>query len=125
MECRSLAEVLVIVAGPVGSGKSAVLGVIEATLMLRGLSVRYDDDKAAQVERALGGDWAEELARTMPLIVLVEQIDRPLSPRAEEIINAVPAGHGFTARMKVAIDNALSLSWWRGYTAGLMGRDER
>lgn len=118
-----MAEVLVIVAGPVGSGKSAVLGVIEAALMMRGLSVRYDDDKAAQVERALtSGDWTAELERTSPLIVLVEQIDRPLSPRAQEIFATVPAGTGYSARLKVTVDNALSMAWWRGYTAGLMGR---
>lgn len=119
-----MAEVLVIVAGPVGSGKSAVLGVIEAALMMRGLSVRYEEDKAAQVERALtGGDWAAELERTSPLIVLIEQIDRPLGLRAQDVFDAMPVGAGFVPRLKVAIDNALSLTWWRGYTAGLMGRN--
>jgi hypothetical protein len=117
-----MGEVLVIVAGAVGSGKSAVLGEIEIALRAIGLTVRYSDDKQAQIERALThADWETALATSQPQIVLMEQIERPVSRRADEILSVVPAGPGWGARMRVAVDYALNDTWWRGYTAGLVG----
>jgi len=68
-----MSEVVVMVSGPVGSGKSAILGEIEIALRALGVPVRYADPIAAQAEKHLThADWATELDRTQPSVCLVE-----------------------------------------------------
>ncbi len=57
-----MAEVRIIAAGPVGCGKSAVLGEIEIALRAIGLPVRYADEREAQSEKNMThADWIEYL----------------------------------------------------------------
>lgn len=69
--------VTVTASGPVGCGKSAVLGEIEIALKAIGVPVRYADPSAAQSEKNMtGADWDEALALYRPTVVLVERIER-------------------------------------------------
>ncbi len=68
-----MSEVRIIAAGPVGSGKSALLGEIEIALKAIGIPVVYSEPTQAQSEKAMThADWASELERTQPNVVLVE-----------------------------------------------------
>lgn len=71
-------EVVITASGPVGSGKSALLGEIEVTLRALGVPYRYADERAAQQEKnGTHADWIGELERTKPCVCLVE-----IGPRA-------------------------------------------
>jgi Ni2+-binding GTPase involved in maturation of urease and hydrogenase len=68
-----MAEVRIIAVGPVGSGKSALLGEIEIALKAIGIAVSYADEVGAQQEKNMThADWTSELERTRPTVVLVE-----------------------------------------------------
>lgn len=70
-----MSEVTVTVSGPVGSGKSAILGEIEIALKAIGVPVRYADERAALSEKGMtGADWYEYLEMYQPSVVLVETI---------------------------------------------------
>jgi hypothetical protein len=71
------AVVTVTASGPVGRGKSAVLGEIEIALQAIGLTVRYEDEPAAVSEKRLThADWATALDLYQPTVILVETITR-------------------------------------------------
>lgn len=70
-----MAEVRIIVSGPCGSGKSALLGEIEIMLKALGVPVRYEDAKGAQAEKnGNHADWTAELEMYDPSVVLVEDM---------------------------------------------------
>jgi Ni2+-binding GTPase involved in maturation of urease and hydrogenase len=59
--------------GPVGSGKSAILGEIEIALRAIGIPVAYADPlRANQEKNATHADWQESLERIKPSVILVE-----------------------------------------------------
>ncbi|MEL6746248.1 MAG: hypothetical protein AAFO79_00310 [Pseudomonadota bacterium] len=68
--------VTITASGPVGSGKSALLGEIEIALKALGVSVRYADEVGAQLEKRMThSDWATYLEMYQPQVVLAETID--------------------------------------------------
>ena len=68
-------EITVTVSGPVGSGKSAVLGEIEILCKALGLPVRYANPAAAQSEKNMThADWTSALEMYSPSVVLVETV---------------------------------------------------
>lgn len=68
-----LREITVTVSGPVGSGKSAMLGEIEILCKALGLAVRYTDPAAAQSEKNMThADWTAALDMYKPSVVLAE-----------------------------------------------------
>ncbi len=70
-----MSTITVIVRGPVGSGKSAVLGEIEIALRALGLTVVFADPEAALSEKRMThADWASALEMYAPEITLVEEI---------------------------------------------------
>ena len=70
-------EVTVEVSGPVGSGKSAILGEIEIALKAIGVPVRYADEAAAQSEKNMThADWDYALEMYKPTVVLVERASK-------------------------------------------------
>lgn len=82
------AKVTVTVSGPVGSGKSAILGEIEIALKAIGVPVSYADEKAAQSEKNMThADWASALELYQPSVVLVEKIDPPAAANASREID--------------------------------------
>jgi len=67
-------EVTITASGPVGSGKSAILGEIEIALKAIGVEVRYADPKAAQQEKNMThADWMDTIEMYNPTVVLVER----------------------------------------------------
>lgn len=69
--------VTITASGPVGCGKSAILGEIEIALQAIGISVSWADPRAAQSERNMThANWADELTRTNPRVVLVESLTK-------------------------------------------------
>lgn len=80
-----MAEVQIIVSGPIGSGKSALLGEIEIMCKALGIPVRYANEADAQAEKNLThADWTAELEMYRPSVVLVEgQPWRAKSPAQE------------------------------------------
>lgn len=68
-----MSEVKIIVSGPVGSGKSALLGEIEIMCRALGIPVRYADEASARYEKNMTeADWISELERCKPEVVLIE-----------------------------------------------------
>lgn len=66
-------EITLMVSGPVGCGKSAILAEVENALIARGIPVRYaEDGSARQTKNA--SDFAAELQMYRPKVVLVEHI---------------------------------------------------
>jgi hypothetical protein len=83
-----MAEILVMVTGPVGSGKSAILGEIEIALKAIGVPVRHMDEAAARSERNMThANWTAALEMYQPTVTLFESpsVQRPdqLIARAE------------------------------------------
>lgn len=73
-----MSEVTITVSGPVGSGKSALVGEIEILMRALGVPVRYADPKAESYEKNIrGADWQSDLEMYQPSVVLVETISRP------------------------------------------------
>ena len=73
-----MSELTITVSGPVGSGKSAILGEIEILCKALGVPCRYADEAAAQAEKnATHADWTWALDLYKPSVLLVEE----LSPR--------------------------------------------
>lgn len=71
-------EVTITVSGPVGSGKSALLGEIEIMLKAIGIPLRYADPVAAQSEKNMThADWQKYLDMYKPSVVLVEASAHP------------------------------------------------
>jgi hypothetical protein len=69
------AEVKIIVSGPVGSCKSALLGEIEIMLKAIGVPVRYEDEDKARAEKnGTHADWTDALEMYKPSVVLVEDM---------------------------------------------------
>lgn len=67
--------VTITASGPVGCGKSAILGEIEIALKAIGVQVEYADPVEAQKEKNMthaDWDWALDLYR--PVVVLVETL---------------------------------------------------
>jgi Ni2+-binding GTPase involved in maturation of urease and hydrogenase len=72
-----MVELTVTVSGPVGSGKSAILGEIEIALKAIGVSVRYAESAEAEQEaRMTHADWIGYIEMYEPSVVLVEKIER-------------------------------------------------
>lgn len=70
-----MAEIKIIVSGPVGCGKSAILGEIEILMRALGVPVRYEDAAAAQSEKNMThADWTEALGMYKPSVILVEDM---------------------------------------------------
>ena len=68
--------VTITASGPVGSGKSAILGEIEIAMKALGVPVTWADLKSAQQEKNMThADWASALEMYQPSVVLVEVID--------------------------------------------------
>lgn len=69
-----MSEIKIKVEGPVGSGKSALLGEIEILCKALGVPVRYADPAAAASEKAMTrADWITYLEMYKPSVVLHEQ----------------------------------------------------
>src|ERR1700733_14565629 len=82
-------EVKIIVSGPVGCGKSALLGEIEILMKALGIPVRYQDDAAAQAEKRMThADWQSSLEMYEPSVVLVEDMPWLRKPENKEARNA-------------------------------------
>lgn len=72
-----MSEVRITVSGPVGCGKSALLGEIEIMCKALGVPVRYKEAEAARAEKNMThAEWTAELEMYKPSVVLVEHIDR-------------------------------------------------
>ncbi len=70
-----MSEIKIIVSGPVGCGKSALLGEIEIMLKAIGIPVRYEDEKGSQSEKNMtGADWTSDLEMYKPSVLLIEEI---------------------------------------------------
>ena len=69
--------VAVTVSGPVGSGKSAVLGEIEIALKAIGLPVEHDAAFRAE-KNMTHADWQHALDMYKPRVFLSEAIDHPV-----------------------------------------------
>jgi len=68
-------EIKVIVFGPVGCGKSAILGEIEIMLKALGIPFRHENEKEAGYQKwATHADWIAELEMYKPHVVLVEDM---------------------------------------------------
>lgn len=68
-------EVKIIVSGPVGCGKSALLGEIEILMKALGIPVRYENpDAAEQEKRMTHADWQSSLEMYKPSVVLIEDM---------------------------------------------------
>ncbi len=77
MNKRTANAVLVTVSGPIGCGKSAVLGEIEIALRALGLSVLHADPMAWRSEKNMThADWQRELDLYKPTVVLDERISK-------------------------------------------------
>lgn len=75
-------EITVTVSGPVGCGKSAIVGEIEIALRAIGVPVRHADPKADLSEKNMtGADWQGYLEMYQPRVVLVETLTRARKPR--------------------------------------------
>lgn len=71
-----MSEIVVIVSGPVGSGKSAVAGEIEIALKAIGVPVRYADPAGATSEKRMtGADWQTYIEMYKPSVTIVEKIE--------------------------------------------------
>ncbi len=69
-----MSEITVTVSGPVGCGKSAVLGEIENTLKALRIPVSYADELAHTQEVNLThADWIDLLEMYNPTVILVEK----------------------------------------------------
>lgn len=70
-----MTEIVVTASGPVGCGKSAILGEIEIALRAIGVPVRYADEDAAQQEaNQTHAEWMDYIEMYRPSVVLVEEI---------------------------------------------------
>ena len=55
-------EITITISGPVGCGKSAIMGEIEIAMKALGVPVRIADEKAWQSEKNMThADWATDL----------------------------------------------------------------
>lgn len=80
-----MAEIEIIARGPVGSGKSAVLGEIEIALRALGIPVRWGDPSAAQSEKNMThADWTTFLEMYEPSVVLFEFSNAPPIAEADQ-----------------------------------------
>lgn len=71
-----MAELLVTVSGPVGSGKSAIAGEIEIALKALGIPVRFVDAEAMQAEKNMThADWQTYLEMYRPRVAIKEVIN--------------------------------------------------
>lgn len=69
-----MSEIKIIAEGPVGSGKSAVLGEIEILCKALGIPVRYANPADAASEKSMThADWISYLDLYKPSVVLYEQ----------------------------------------------------
>ncbi len=85
-----MSNVFITASGPVGSGKSAVLGEIEIALRAIGVPVRYAIENDARDEKNLtGADWQSELELTKPSVVLVEQLGNDRSQARKAVSEAL------------------------------------
>lgn len=79
-------EVTITVSGPVGCGKSAILGEIEILCKALGVPCRYADEAAAQAEKnGTHADWTSALEMYKPSVVLVEAIVHDNDPASAEL----------------------------------------
>lgn len=82
-------EVAIIVEGPVGAGKSALLGEVELTLKSLSIPYRWAKPKEAQTEKNMThADWIGELEATKPSVVLHERI----LPGKETVLKLIEEG---------------------------------
>lgn len=63
-------EVKVIITGPVGTGKSAVAGVLANALKLAGADYRWGEEQSE--EQLTGGHWGTQLRNLKPEVVIEE-----------------------------------------------------
>ena len=69
------------VSGPVGCGKSAVIGTIENALMAAGVGVQFRNERAVQSEKNMtGSKWQKYLDMYQPLVAVEEKIIYPNDP---------------------------------------------
>jgi hypothetical protein len=112
-----MAEIKIVVSGPVGCGKSAVLGEIEILMRALGVPVRYEDEKAAQCEKNMThADWADALEMYQPSVVLVEAAQQQAEPGADAFVleferwnaetGALPRGGSWMAEVSDIIQRA-------------------
>lgn len=68
-------EVKITVSGPVGCGKSALLGEIEILMNALGVPVRYEKPDDARSEKGMThADWQSALEMYAPSVVLIEDM---------------------------------------------------
>lgn len=72
-----MTEVHVHIVGPVGCGKSAIMGEIEIAMRAIGVPVRFADPQKAQAEKNMThANWQAYLDLYEPSVVLHEDISR-------------------------------------------------
>lgn len=97
-----MADITITVSGPVGSGKSALLGEIEVLMRALGVPVRYADPMSAESEKRMtGADWTAYIEMYQPSVVLVEA-----PPAASEPSEATDAMIDTAFLTDVASENA-------------------
>ncbi len=65
-------EVKVIIAGPVGAGKSALSGLLANALRFINVPFHWGDERAEV--NLTGGDWVKQLKDSNPKVTIVEQL---------------------------------------------------
>jgi len=80
-----LAEITVTVSGPVGSGKTALLSVIDAGLKTIGVEAQFDDEGEGREVRGSMGDPVESARHAVPGIVSGPVILRVAYERPESV----------------------------------------
>lgn len=79
-----MADITITVCGPIGSGKSALLGEIEVLMHALGVPVRYAAPAAAASEKHMtGADWTGYIEMYQPSVVLVDAAP-PAAPAVTE-----------------------------------------
>ena len=110
-------EIAITASGPVGCGKSAILGEIELTLKSLGVPYRWADPEDVQAEKNLThADWIAEIEATKPSVVLVEHHGpgkQAVEALIQEGVAAQRAGKSLKENPYLSVPD--NLDWERAY----------
>lgn len=132
----STQEIKIIAEGPVGSGKSALLGEIEILCKALGVPVRYANPSDSASEKSMThADWTAYLEMYKPSVVLHEQGPARDTPPASAQPESQREGYPHDAPKFVALCRehdilgtamqGLAAVFWRGASAQDDAKDER